>query len=57
MTKLKHIPFVANCPCSDCSRCRKNKETLAKLEKLQEKENEQAYGPNWKNILSGMGDQ
>ena len=54
MSEPKHIRFEYDtCPCRECVGNRqkviedKNKESM-----LAEK-----FGPNWKNIISGMGDQ
>jgi hypothetical protein len=54
VTEIKHIPFnYTSCPCQECVSYRERQE----LDRLRAKHLENKLGPNWKNILSGMGDQ
>lgn len=55
--KTKHVAFAYDtCNCWVCKLGRevKKKEQLQQLQDLQK---EARFGPNWKNILSGLGDQ
>ena len=54
--KAKHNFYnVALCECDECVRHRKAKEERQRLE--YERYAMTTFGPNWKNILSGLGDQ
>jgi len=57
MAEQNHIPFRTDCPCKECSGYRQRKQLEAENARLRERLAEQAYGKNWKNIMSGMGDQ
>lgn len=51
---IKHIPFAYDtCKCDECTRNRERKQIRCDYEDYARK----TLGPNWKNILSGLGDQ
>lgn len=51
---IKHIPFnYETCKCDECTRNRERKQIRRDYEDYARR----TLGPNWKNILSGMGDQ
>ena len=53
---IKHIPFAYDtCKCDECTRSRERKQTQTRCD--YEDYAKRTLGPNWKNILSGMGDQ
>jgi len=54
MTEVKHTPYqYETCGCRDCKGSRDSRD----LQKLREEKAKRIYGDNWKNIMSGMGDQ
>lgn len=51
---IKHIPFQYDkCSCRDCIKGRERKKPTTEKEQIAEFK----LGPNWKNIISGRGDQ
>lgn len=51
---LEHIPFrYKTCECDECSRIRETK----KAEKQREAYFRHRFGPNYKNVMAGIGDQ
>jgi hypothetical protein len=46
---------IETCPCKGCKALLKERER--KQQVAYEEHARENFGPNWKNILSGMGDQ
>lgn len=57
MSSAEYVPFVTDCPCNQCSGYRRRKQLEDENRRLTEQLAEREYGKNWKNIMSGMGDQ
>lgn len=51
----EHRPRDGWCPCIECERRRKAQAIERRLR--SDASAEKIFGPNWKNILAGMGDQ
>lgn len=57
MSEVKHTLFAYDtCLCGDCVRIREQRQHK-EADRYREQVMEAKYGRNWKNILSGMGDQ